>query len=205
MKDLQQLVERQIMTRRNSDFLWVALLSFVFAVVISGFWDLWEVGMTVGLVLAVACRFLLRHKLKILSEPLVLSSQAVRASFRGDACVYVRGVLGRGRQMAVTDVDAWLVDELGHRTEVRVSWQPRVVVGPWSLILKVSANEGTLFVRVTVSEGSKRHEETGHWVLSEVSEGQFAPMCIWKSGRLWGNAKDWDTLEPCGPSSLQAP
>ena len=90
MKDLQQLVERQIMTRRNSDFLWVALLSFVFAVVISGFWDLWEVGMTVGLVLAVACRFLLRHKLKILSEPLVLSSQAVRASFRGDACVYVR-------------------------------------------------------------------------------------------------------------------
>ena len=55
---------------------------------------------------------------------------------------------------------------------------------------------------VTRPEGSKRHEETGHWVLSEGPEGQFAPMCIWKSGRLWGNAKDWDTLEPCGPSSL---
>lgn len=205
MKDLQQLVERQLMTRRNSDFLWAALGFFVLCVVISGIWDLYAVGMTVGLTMAIALRFLLRHKLKILSEPMVFSEHAVLAVFRGATCVFVRGSLGRGRQMSLKEVTAWRLDVHGHRVPVVVTWHPRRVVGPWSLVLEDGAREGALYVCVVATEGTKPIEHTGTWDLSLVQEGQFVPVCDWKSGRLWGNVNDWDKLKSCGPSSSPAP
>jgi len=174
---------------------------FMVSVVVLGIWDLWAVGMAVGLVLAISIRFLLRYKLKILSEPLVFSKHAARASFRGTPRVFVRGVLGRGRQMSLQEVEAWRVDSSGQRTAVSVVWHPRLVVGPWSLVLSEPAEDGMLFVRVVATERALRHEQTGTWDLSDVKEGQFVPMCDWKSGRLCGNFRDWDKLDSCGSSS----
>ena len=191
-----QLFEKILFSRRNSDFVALALLFFVLAVAIAGFWDAWVVGMVVGLFFAIGVRFALRWKEKVLSEPLRSSMNIVRQRIDSRSFVMARVILGRGRPFRLLHANATLQDDV-ERT-LSVAWKPECVVGPFTIAINCPHAHGRLRLHIVGMERGRRIELESEWALSSVENGDFEPIGSWNRGRLTTRAAQWDKIRPCG-------
>jgi hypothetical protein len=205
MKDLLQRAEIWLAGRPNAHYLMASALLFLGGVALGGWVERLSGGLFLGLTAALFVRFLLHRKLTILAEPLRLSTNAVRQRLNGRPIVQVRAILGRGRQMTLTGVEAWVQRTGEPERGVEVHWLPQVIVGPCTLSLAIPESQGVLKLRVCGLEGDQEHERRGQWVLESISSGVFTSPCDWRNGRLCGSTTLWDKVRSCGSSSPPSP
>ena len=128
--------------------------------------------------------------------PLELSTEGVVGGVGGARVVMVRGWLGAGRCVRLTQIHASIRMSSGSGVPVEVPVPSGPRVGPWIVMVPLGHHQtGDLSLSVTVQAGPQVFEARRQYALENLRHGRFASPVQARSGAMAWNRGSWNRIE----------